>query len=82
MITENEPMIKIVRNTNTDEFTITLQNWDTGNEGDTKEEAQELISQLEKGIYYLNTCWEDFHHGNLFEQDIEALLDEEKTKSR
>ena len=78
----NEPMITVAQNFYTDKFTLLLKNWDNRNEGYTTEQTEELIEQLKRGIYHLNKCREECNHGNLFEQDIEALLHEEETNTR
>ena len=71
-----EPMITVVKNPITEKYTLTFQNWDTDEmvDGYTKEEAQNLIVQLESAIYHLDNCWEEDNHDSLFrkEKDEEA----------
>jgi len=80
MINFNEPMITVMKNKQTNEFSIHLSNFDSesGN-GYTEEEVMELISHLETGIYHLHSCREDVSQGRLFEEEKYA---EEETISR
>ena len=80
MINFNEPMITVMKNKQTNEFSIHLSNFDSesGN-GYTEEEVMELISHLETGIYHLHSCREDISQGRLFEEERYA---EEETISR
>ena len=69
MIPTTEPLITIVKNPLTNEFTLTLQHWDTPEivDGYTKDEAEELIEQLQRGIHHLNECWDGENTKDLFE---------------
>ena len=80
MINFNEPMITVMKNKQTNELSIHLNNFDSesGN-GYTEEEVMELISHLETGIYHLHSCREDVSQGRLFEEEKYA---EEETISR
>ena len=81
MINFEEPMITIVKNKQTNEFSIHLSNFDSeSGEGYTEEEVKELISHLETGIYHLHSCREDTSQGRLFEEERYAT--EEETISR
>ena len=59
---EEEPYITIVQNPFTGEFTLALNGWDIEKDarGYTKSEAQELIGLIERGMYHLNNCVEDY----------------------
>lgn len=60
--TSEDPYITIVNNPSTGEFTLSLHQWniEKNQEGYTEEEAHELIGLLERGIYHLNNCIEDY----------------------
>ena len=76
MMNTEEPMITIVKNKHTDEFSIHLSNFDSeSGEGYTKEEAEGLISYLQEGIKHLNTCIEDYTQGKLFEEELYAEIE-------
>jgi len=80
MINFEEPMITIVKNKQTNEFSIHLSNFDSeSGEGYTKEEVEELISHLQTGIKHLHNCWEEHSQGMLFKEERYA---EEETISR
>ena len=63
---QTEPHLHIVQNTWDEGFTISLKNFDItdGNDGYTKEDIQELIGLLERGVYHLNNCVEDYEKEN------------------
>ena len=82
MINFEEPLITIVKDKQTHEFSIHLSNFDSeSGEGYTEEEVKELISHLETGIYHLHSCREDVSQGRLFETE-ESYAVEEETISR
>ena len=63
---KGDPVITIVRNPADDNFSITLQNWNTPPDADgyTVEEAKELMKMLEQGIVQLHNCWENHNHNS------------------
>tara|TARA_R100001082_G_scaffold106943_1_gene80325 strand:+ start:236 stop:478 length:243 start_codon:yes stop_codon:yes gene_type:complete len=80
MINENEPLITIQMHVLTGELTLNLKNFDSKNgEGYTKDEIEDLISHLQKGIKHLHKCWEEAGVGNLFDEETNG---KEKTITR
>ena len=80
MINIDEPLITVQKNVLTEEFSLYLKNFDSEyGEGYTKQEVEELIIQLQKGVQYLHNCWEEAGSGNLFGEDMHGT---EKTISR
>ena len=73
-----DPYINIVENPATGKFTISLHQWniEKDQEGYTEEEAYELIGLLERGIYHLNNCIEDYS------EKVAKGNHEEKPKSK
>jgi|TARA_Y100000034_G_C6704217_1_gene310729 hypothetical protein len=63
---QEEPHINVVQNHWNYEFTLALKNFDIqdGASGYTKEDIQELIGLLERGVYHLNNCIEDYEREN------------------
>ena len=79
MINLKEPLITIEKNILTGELTLNLKNFDSKyGEGYIKDEIEDLIEHLQKGIKHLHNCWEEAESGNLFEEDMYAT---EKTIS-
>tara|TARA_R110002020_G_scaffold308849_1_gene524445 strand:- start:215 stop:484 length:270 start_codon:yes stop_codon:yes gene_type:complete len=68
---KSDPIITIVKNPANDNFSITLQNWNSPSDADgyTLEEAKELMKMLEEGIVQLHNCWEEHNHSSLFMED-------------
>ena len=69
MFEKDEPLITIVKNPKDNYFSITLQHWDTPEtvNGYSREEAKQLITQLESAIHHLDICWDECRHESLFE---------------
>ena len=80
MININEPLITVQKNVLTEEFSLHLKNFDSAyGEGYTKQEVEELIIHLQKGVQHLHSCWEESGSGNLFGEDVYGT---EKTIAR
>jgi hypothetical protein len=63
---QTDPYVNITQSHRGDEFGIALSNFDTqeGMKGYSEEDVQELIGLLERGVYHLNNCIEDYKREN------------------
>ena len=64
--TQNEPYVNVVKSPWTGEFTLSLKNFDIldARTGYTEKDIHELIGLMERGIYHLNICIEDYKKEN------------------